>query len=111
MESSDSEAEGSSSDDAEDEGEDATGASALIKQARKEATEKARTERRAKRKADEAETRRLAEERRKKHVKLNNLSSISGGGGTPSRSRGAGRDDMVCFKCGDKGHAKRDCPR
>jgi hypothetical protein len=52
----------------------------------------------------------MADERRKKHVKLNNLSSISGGGGTP-KSRASSRQDMVCFKCGEKGHAQRDCPR
>lgn len=99
----------------EDEEDDPTGAAALIAQERKAAGEKARAERKAKRKADESEARRMADERRKKHVKLNQLSSISGGGsGSPlSRGRvsGAGKEDRACFKCGEKGHEKRDCPR
>ena len=80
----------------------------MITQSRKEAGEKARAERKAKRKADQVETARMAEERRKKHVKLNELSSISGAS-TPSKSSPS--KDMTCFKCGKKGHIQRDCPK
>ena len=109
--SSDSESDSASSGDEEEEGDsdDPTGASAMIAQSRKEAGEKARAERRAKRKADKAEAERMAEERRKKHVKLNQLSSISGGGGTPTRT--PSHRDMTCFKCGKKGHGQRECPQ
>ena len=109
--SSDSGSDSASSESEEDEEEsdDPSGAKALITQSRKEAGEKARAERRAQRKADKAEAARMAEERRKKHVKLNQLSSISGGGGAPTRS--PSHKDMTCFKCGKKGHGQRECPQ
>ena len=107
--SSDSDSEGSQSDAEEDDDgdDDPTGANAMIAQLRKDAGEKARTERRAKRKAEKAESLLLADERRQKHVNLNQLTSISGntGGGTPSGK------DVTCHKCGKKGHIQRDCPR
>ena len=109
--SSDSGSEGSQSEGDEegddDDDDDPTGANALIAQLRKEAGEKARTERRAKRKAEKAESLLLADERRQKHVNLNQLTSISGntGGGAPSAR------DMTCHKCGKKGHLQRDCPK
>ena len=79
----------------------------MIAQLRREAGEKARTERRAKKKAEKAEGLLLADERRQKHVNLNQLTSISGntGGGAPSTK------DVTCHKCGKKGHMQRDCPR
>lgn len=110
----------SSSDDEEEEDEeedDPTGAAALIAETRRAAAEKARAERKAKRKADDSEGKRMAEERRKKHVKLNQLRSISGSGGgsgsplSRGRVSGDGKEDRACFRCGEKGHEKRDCPR
>ena len=53
----------------------------MIASSRKEAGDKARAERKAKRKAEKAESERLADDRRKKQVKLNKLTSISGSGG------------------------------
>ena len=50
---------------------------------------------------------RLAEKRRSKEVKLNRLSSISGGGGGGGKPKGDGE----CFTCGEKGHKKADCPQ
>ena len=102
--SSEDEAEEHNDDD--DDAEDRTGAKALIAESRKAAGDKARIERKAKRKAEKAESERLAEERRKKHVKLNKLTSISGGsGGTPAR------EEKRCYGCGQPGHERRDCPR
>lgn len=91
----------------DDEESDPTGATALINAASKEATLRAKEERRAKRKAEKAESKRLADERRSKNVKLNELTSISGGG------TGSGMDylaQMQCHKCGEKGHKAKDCP-
>ena len=47
--------------------------------------------------------------RRKNDVKLNKLTSISGGGG--ARGGGGGLAGMECHFCGEKGHKKADCPK
>ncbi|KAH9831092.1 zinc finger protein [Teratosphaeria destructans] len=74
MSSSDSDSDSDDGSSEEEDGEDdPTGANALIKQARKEAGNKARAQRKAQKKEEKAEAARLAEERRKKHVKLNKL--------------------------------------
>lgn len=57
-----------------------------------------------------AELASLAEKRRSKEVKLNRLSSISGGGGSAGKPTG-GKRDRECFNCGENGHERRDCPR
>lgn len=76
----------------ESEEDDPTGANAMIRAARLQAAERAKAERKAKRKADKAESKRLAGLRKNKEVKLNRLSSISGGSAVmknnlPSRKR------------------------
>lgn len=85
----------------------------MIKQQRKEAAENIRKERRAKKKADQAEFDRLAKERRKKEVNLNRTSGgISSGGGSSTFGGGnRGLADMACHKCGEKGHLIKDCPQ
>ncbi|KAK4542265.1 hypothetical protein LTR36_006918 [Oleoguttula mirabilis] len=104
--SDDSESDSDAEDEDDDDDNDPTGAKALITQSRKEAGEAARKERRTKRKADKAEALRLADERRKKHVKLNQLTSISGNtGGSPNTK------EITCHSCGKKGHIQRDCPQ
>ena len=52
--------------------------------------------------ADKAGLACLAGKRRGKEIKLNRLSSISGGGGS-------GKLEIECYSCGEKGHTKRDC--
>ncbi|KAK5111322.1 hypothetical protein LTR62_005162 [Meristemomyces frigidus] len=102
----DSASEGDS--DSENDSDDPSGAKALITAARKEAGDKARAERKVKKSAEKAEALRLADERRKKYVKLNKLTGISSGGG----GGGGGGPDMrklVCHTCGKTGHFQRDC--
>ncbi|KAK5683286.1 hypothetical protein LTS10_004817 [Elasticomyces elasticus] len=94
-------------DEDEDDSDDPTGAKAFINQTRKEASEKARAERKAKKRAEKAEALRMADDRRKKQVNLNTLTSISGSsGGKPS-----GSTNIVCHQCGNKGHVQRECPQ
>ncbi|KAI9852488.1 MAG: hypothetical protein M1838_000582 [Thelocarpon superellum] len=84
--------------------DDDSGAKALIKASKAEASAAARAERKAKRKSDREEMNRMAEQRRSKTVKLNKLTSISGGGGSGMSPT------MTCHSCGSKGHKAKDCP-
>lgn len=77
-----------------------------MKAAREEAAQKLKAERKAKRKAEKAESLRLAEKRKKKDVKLNQLTSISGG-----NAKGKTQTNQTCFKCGLVGHMKAECPK
>lgn len=104
--SSESESEGENDQDDNGEEDDPTGVNALIRQGRKEATERARAERKAKKAADLAESQKLAEQRRKKNIDLNNVKSISNGGGSSSNSFA----NMTCYTCNKKGHRSADCP-
>ncbi|CAO1605905.1 hypothetical protein XANCAGTX0491_009409 [Xanthoria calcicola] len=47
--------------------------------------------------------------RKEQEVKLNGLTSISGGGG--GRSGGGGLAGIECHFCGEKGHRKAKCPK
>ncbi|KAK4964897.1 hypothetical protein LTR28_003567 [Elasticomyces elasticus] len=100
--SSSSSGSASSASDSEDDEEedDPTGAQALIRQSRKEASEKARAERKAKGKAAKEESLRLAEKRRSRGINQNEISSISN----------AGASSIICHECGEKGHTKKACP-
>lgn len=104
---------GSDSDEDEDEAEaeesefdenDPT--SQLMKTVRDEAARELKAQRKAKRKAEKAELLRLAEKRKKKEVKLNRLTSISGGS---AASKGASKGP--CHKCGEVGHFVAECPK
>ncbi|KAL8922428.1 MAG: hypothetical protein Q9208_005150 [Pyrenodesmia sp. 3 TL-2023] len=78
----------------------------LLKQPGREEALQRKVDRKAKKKAAEkAEAACLVEHRRSKEVKLNRLSSISGGGGI------GGVAGIECHFCGQKGHRKADCPR
>lgn len=94
-----------SSEESSESGEDDDPAAKMIREARKEAARKKREEKKKRAKTEKAQQ--LAEERRKKkpQVKLNTLTSISNSGsGLPNTA------NMQCFGCGQKGHAKKDCP-
>ncbi|KAI9880056.1 MAG: hypothetical protein M1830_005788 [Pleopsidium flavum] len=87
-----------------DEDDDPAGTKALIQASREEATQRAKAERKAQRRAAKFEAAQLATRRKSKEVKLNKLGSISGGGGGMNASR-------ECFRCGNKGHKKDECPQ
>lgn len=93
-------------DDEEGDGDDPAGANPMIHQMRKDASERIRSERKARKKADQAELARLAAERRTKEVNLNKSGGISNGGRASSSNAG-----MECFQCGERGHKKQDCPK
>lgn len=80
--------------------------SQLLKTARDDAARELKAQRKAKRKAEKAELLRLAEKRKKKDVKLNQLTSISGGN---AASKGASKGP--CHKCGEVGHFIAECPK
>ncbi len=79
--------------------------SKLIKDSRQEAAERARIERKAKRRAGNAEAEEKARQRRKNDINLNGLTSLSGRQERPNRPVPA---DVKCFNCGGN-HYKKDC--
>ena len=103
----DGEAEGD--EDNDDDENDPAGTGDLIQAVKGEATQRAKADRKAKRKAEKRELTRLAEQRKGKEVKLNRLSSISGGGGISGG--GVGMSDRESYQCGEKGHERKDCPQ
>ncbi|KAL3417359.1 zinc knuckle [Phlyctema vagabunda] len=99
--SDDSDSSGSDQDSEDDIEEDAT--SALIKESRHDAAQRAKAERKAKRKAEKAGSLELAKKRKKKDVKLNSLTSLTG--------RQDKVDSRTCHKCGGVGHLLKECPK
>ncbi|CAK4034086.1 zinc knuckle domain [Lecanosticta acicola] len=97
--------------------DDPTGVKALMAQGQKSAAERARAERKAKRKADGAGSARMAGERRKKDVNLNRVAAAAAvnnsraGGPKPRGSPLSALADMECHRCREKGHMARDCTR
>ncbi|MCJ1246812.1 hypothetical protein MMC30_004021 [Trapelia coarctata] len=93
-----------------DASDDASGTNGLIREEKRAAEQKEKTrlldKRRKANKAKKAELLRLAEVRKSNEVKLNRLTSISGGGGGGTGSMA----NKECHNCGKKGHVKKDCP-
>ena len=114
MSSSDSDTdedeEEKSGDESEDRGDDdPSGTNALIKAAHEANARKLKAERKEKRKAEQAELLRLAEKRKKKDIKLNKLTSISGTG-TNKGPKQNSIQSRSCYRCGQTGHLIADCP-
>ncbi|MCJ1401807.1 hypothetical protein MMC11_005024 [Xylographa trunciseda] len=80
----------------------------LIRESKLEAAERVKAERKAQRREKKAEAKMLADRRKSKEVKLNKLSSISGGGW--GGVGGGSFANKECYVCGKKGHGKKDCP-
>lgn len=72
----------------------------LIKSGRDEAAKQLKAERKAKKMAEKAQSLRLAAKRKKKDIKLNRLTSISGG---------SNRAKQTCHRCGEVGHIQAEC--
>ncbi|KAF2096065.1 hypothetical protein NA57DRAFT_78837 [Rhizodiscina lignyota] len=106
-ENKDADSDASSSSSSDSEGEDEGDPNDLATQLIRESRKLAHAERKKKRRAEKAAQAQaqMAEKRRRKEVKLNNLTSISGGG-TPRSDA-----NMTCFLCGETGHRKSECPR
>lgn len=94
----------SESDEQDDDEHDPT--EQFIRETRKAAAAQARSEKKAKRKAPQADD----SPQHSKRVDLKELKSISGSGSISSGNRNA-RSPQVCFRCGKSGHIKADCPR
>lgn len=103
---SDEDSDADEDEEDDDDDDDPTGSKTMIHQMRKDAADRIRSERKAKRKADKAESARLAAERRTKEVNLNRSGGISNGGRSSSNASA-----MECFQCGERGHRKQDCPK
>ncbi|CZT06888.1 hypothetical protein WAI453_012851 [Rhynchosporium graminicola] len=97
---SDDEEDESGSSESEEDSDDPT--SALIKASRQEAADRARTDRKAKKRALKAEADELAKKRRKDVVNLNGLTSLSGSKQAPTPAA------ITCYNCGGN-HFKKDC--
>ena len=69
----------------------------MVRAAKDKAVQRVKAERKAKKKAARAEAARLADKRKRKEVKLNNLTSISASGGDP-KSRSPGVADKAMKK-------------
>ena len=93
----------SQNDDVDPDSKDLT--DRFIRASRKEAVQRTKAQRKAQKKAEMMELVKRAEPRKKK-VKLNRLSSISGTGGGGALT---GKSERECFLCGKTGHNKENC--
>jgi hypothetical protein len=98
-------------DDSEESGSDADDPTGeLIKSSREEAAERAKADRKAKKRAAKEQLEGIAKKRRKKDVNLNGDYALNG------LSSLSGRQDRkipippACYNCGGP-HMKRDCPK
>ena len=130
MESSGTDTDKDDGENSEEESEDSNnddpkGTYALIKAAQQANAKRLKVERKDNRRAEQAELLRLAEKRKKKDIKLNRLTSISGTSAgayhnskkrpisntsTPHRPKQNGKDSKSCYRCGRTGHYVADCP-
>ncbi len=99
---SDDDGESSESSDSDDNSDDPT--SAMIIASRQEAADRAKAERKAKKRAAKAELEELAKKRRKEVVNLNGLTNLSG---KQDRKQQA-PPGVNCYTCGGP-HFKKDC--
>lgn len=110
--------EHSSSESSEDDGDDESQSpgdeddpndplNALIKASRQEASDRARADRKAKKRAAKAELEQIAKKRRNDVVNLNGLTSLSGKQEKKQQQIPAG---ISCYSCGGH-HFKKDCPK
>lgn len=104
---------GDESKDSED--NDPDGTNALIKAAQEANATKLKAGRKEKRKAEKAELLQLAEKRKKKDINLNQLRTISGtnaikGEITTKGPKQKPSELKCCYRCGQPGHIKADCP-
>lgn len=76
----------------------------MIKQEREEAAARVKAERKAKKRAAQAELEEMAKKRRKNEINLNGLSSLSG----RQERKPVVPKDLVCYNCGGN-HFKKDC--
>ncbi|PBP16022.1 zinc knuckle protein [Diplocarpon rosae] len=80
--------------------------SALIRSSRQEAADRARAERKVKKRAAKAETEEAARKRRKEIVNLNGLTNLSG----KQERKQQVPAGVTCYSCGGP-HYKKDCPK
>lgn len=91
--------------------DDPAGINELIRESKKELTQHFGVETEAEKIAEGVVAGTSVKKRKIKEIKLNSLTSISGGkpGGKGSGRANEGYSDIICFHCGQRGHRKAKC--
>lgn len=91
--------------------DDPAGINELIRESKKEVTQHLGVETEAEKIAERVVAGTSVKKRKIKEIKLDSLTSISGGkpGGKGSGRANEGYSDIICFNCGQKGHRKAKC--